>query len=125
MASGMIGDKRCVGSAWGWRGQGCPLFSAQGARAHKTLNLLQSAIGVFKIEGRVSGAPLYSWKAGSIRRSTTTPVTVGARWRMTGSANEVYGVAMDVPVAGAAQGKRESEGEGEGSGSCGIERWRI
>ena len=54
----------------------------QGAGAHKTLNLLQSAIGVFKIEGRVSQGPLYSWKAGSIRRSTTTPVTVGARWRI-------------------------------------------
>ena len=36
------------------------------ARAHKTLDLLQSAIGVFKNESRVSGVPLYSWKAGSI-----------------------------------------------------------
>ena len=63
MASGMIGDKRCVGSAWAWRGQGSQLFTPPGpSRAHKTPNLFQSAIGVFKIEGRVSRAPYIAGK---------------------------------------------------------------
>ena len=61
MASGMNGDKSCVGSGWGCRGQGSALFAEEGARAHKTLDWLQSAIGVFKIEGQVSRAPLSSW----------------------------------------------------------------
>ena len=39
-------------------------FPPQGARAraHKTLDLLQSAIGVFKIEARISRAPYIAGK---------------------------------------------------------------
>ena len=58
MTCGMRIGKDGVGRAFGQRGQGPPLLAAPGrARAHKTLNLLQSAIGVFKNEGRVSRAP--------------------------------------------------------------------
>ena len=56
MQSGMIGGKRCVGSALGRRGQGSPLFYPNRVRAHKALDLLQSATGVFKIQGRISRA---------------------------------------------------------------------
>ena len=37
-------------------------MGARGARAHKTLDLLQSAIGVFKIEVQISRAPYIAGK---------------------------------------------------------------
>ena len=37
-------------------------WGPQGARAHKTLDLLQSAIGVFKIEVQISRAPYIAGK---------------------------------------------------------------
>ena len=39
-----------------------PHFSGTRARAHKTLDLLQSAIGVFKIEVQISRAPYIAGK---------------------------------------------------------------
>ena len=47
---------------WGPRGQGCQVFRDQGVRAHKTLDLLQSAIGVVKIEVQISRAPYIAGK---------------------------------------------------------------
>ena len=66
MPSGMIGDKRRFGSAWGWRGQGSALLSAPGrARAQNAQFASKCDRGV---QNRRSGFQdlLYNSKAGSI-----------------------------------------------------------